>query len=405
MKSFRVGSAFGIPIKLDLTFLLILPVFAYVIGLQLGDLDALFNEQFRFSIDFTVLTVSPLVRYGIGTIAAVGLFLCIVAHEFGHSLVARRYDVTIDSITLWLLGGVAQMADIPEDWRQEFNIAIAGPIVSVLLGILAYLLLRGVPSGGFTLEATRFTLAYLAVMNVVLAAFNLLPGFPMDGGRILRALLARHQPHAKATQQAARVGQLFAILLGLFGLLAGFNIFLIVLAFFIYIAASSEATRTVMNAALEGVSVKDVMTPRDHLDTVAPDTSLTQLTERMFRERHTGYPVLSNDRVVGIVTLSDARSIDQIEHDAFNVSDVMSRDLKTVTPDTPVMDAFEQMQSHGIGRLLVVEEDGASTLVGLISRTDVMTALEIAKTGGTPDPQALSNTDTPPPDTVDRNRV
>ena len=242
MKSFRIGSAFGIPIKLDLTFLLVLPVFAYVIGLQLGDWVPLLDDTLGVTIDAGILTGSELGRYGIGTAAAVGLFVCVVAHEFGHSLVARRYGVPIESITLWLLGGVAKMAEIPEDWRKEFAIAIAGPIVSVAVGVLAFAAFLVTPAGGFALESVRFILAYLAAMNVVLAAFNMLPGFPMDGGRILRALLARSRPHAKATQQAARVGQGFAILLGLWGLLAGFNPFLLVLALFIYIAAASEST-------------------------------------------------------------------------------------------------------------------------------------------------------------------
>ncbi|QLD90514.1 site-2 protease family protein [Natronomonas salina] len=395
MQSFRVGSAFGIPIKLDLTFLLVLPVFAYVIGLQLGDLVELFDGTLGVTFDVAVLTATETARYGIGTAAALGLFACVVAHEFGHSLVARRYDVPIESITLWLLGGVAQMTEIPEDWRKEFNIAIAGPIVSATLGALAYLALLVVPSGGFTLEVVRFVLAYLAVMNVVLAGFNLLPGFPMDGGRILRALLARSRPHAQATQQAARVGQLFAIVLGIVGVLAGFRILLILLAFFIYIAAASEASRTVMKAALEGVAVGDVMTPSERLDTVTPETSVADLVDRMFRERHTGYPVVQGGRIAGVVTLSDAREVDAVERDAYRVEDVMTRDVVTVTTDTPVMDAFERMQKHDIGRLLVVDEgaggdDGDGALVGLLSRTDVMTALEIAKTGGAPGERTLT---------------
>jgi Zn-dependent protease len=401
MKSFRVGSAFGIPIRLDLTFLLILPVFAYLIGLQLGELDVLFNESLGLGIDFDVLVVSSVTRYTIGTAAALGLFVCIVLHEFGHSLVARRYDVHIESITLWLLGGVAQMAEIPEDWRKEFNIAIAGPIVSVACGLASFAVLFVVPSGGFVLEATRFTFAYLAVMNIVLAAFNMLPGFPMDGGRILRAFLARSRPHAQATQQAARVGQLFAIMLGLFGVLAGFQILLILLAFFIYIAAASESKRTVMNAALEGVPVRGVMTPRERLDTVAPKTTVAELVEKMFQERHTGYPVVEGDRILGIVTLSDVQAVRDVERDAYRVEDVMSHDVHTVTPETPVMDAFERMQEHDIGRLLVVDPDAESDsneLLGLVSRTDIMTALEIAKSGGIPENHPLAEEPKTPPD-------
>lgn len=390
MKSFRVGSAFGIPIKLDLTFLLILPIFAYVIGLQLGDWIPLLSEWLGATIDADVLTASPEARYGIGTVAAVGLFVSILFHEFGHSLVARRYDIPISSITLWLLGGVAQLESIPEDWRKEFNIAIAGPIVSVATGVVAYVLFVLVPPGGFVLEATRFTLAYLAVMNVFLAAFNMLPGFPMDGGRVLRALLARTRPHAQATQQAARVGQLFAIMLGLFGLLAGFNIFLIILAFFIYIAASSEATQTVMNAAFSDIDVRDVMTPREKLDVVTPETTVAELTERMLRERHTGYPVVDNGHVVGIVTLSDAREIAPVERDAYRVSDVMTRELHTTTPETSVMDAFGTMQKNRLGRLLVLDE--REELAGLISRTDVMTAFDIIKSSGSLESGSASTT-------------
>ncbi|MFT4883305.1 MAG: Zn-dependent protease/CBS domain-containing protein [Natronomonas sp.] len=419
MKGFRIGSAFGIPIRLDLTFLLVLPVFAYIIGAQMGELVVLLNDSIALGIEPDALTGSGLARYGIGTVVAVGLFVCVVAHEFGHSLVARRYGVPIESITLWLLGGVAQMEEIPEDWKKEFTIAIAGPIVSVLVGGLSYVAFLSVPRGGFLLEATRFTLAYLAIMNVVLAGFNLLPGFPMDGGRILRALLARDRPHAQATQQAAKVGQAFAVMLGFFGLLAGFNIFLIILAFFIYIAAASESKRTVMNAAFEGVTVGDVMTPRERLDVVSPTTTVAEFMDRMFRERHTGYPVVergagtatdgasgdgaqAGDRPVGVVTLSDAQDINEVERDAYRVEDVMSSDVQTVTPETPVIDAFEIMQREDIGRLLVVDDD---TLVGLVSRTDVMTALEIVKSGGQPGSSRLGNEAGASVGTLERERT
>ncbi|PSQ44256.1 metalloprotease [Halobacteriales archaeon SW_5_68_122] len=380
MKSFRAGSAFGIPIELDLTFLLILPVFAYLIGLQLGELVPLLNGTFGFGLDASALTATASTRYAIGAVAALGLFVCVVAHEFGHSLVARQYGVPIESITLWLLGGVARMEEIPEDWRKEFAIAIAGPVVSVGVGLLAYVGFLLTPTGGSVLGAARFTLAYLAVMNVVLAAFNLLPGFPMDGGRILRALLARSRPHAKATQQAA-----------------------IALAFFIYIAAASESTRTAMRAAFEGVTVRDVMTPREELDIIDPTVSVADLVDRMFRERHTGYPVLDGDRVVGVVTLSDAREIDEIERDARRVEDVMSRELHTVTPETPVMDAFETMQENGVGRLLVMADDGR--LVGLLSRTDVMTALEIVKSGGDPSRRPVAGGETAGAEVLERDRA
>lgn len=379
-KSFKIGSAFGIPIKLDLTFLLILPVFAYIIGIQLEPLVEVLNATMGLNVDPEILAVSPTTRYGIGLLAAIGLFVSVIFHEFGHSLVARRYGVPIASITLWLLGGVAQMEEIPEDWKKEFNIAVAGPIVSIVTGVLAYFFFVLTPPDGFTLGALRFTFAYLAIMNIFLAGFNMLPGFPMDGGRVLRALLARNRPHALATQQAARVGQLFAILLGIFGLLAGFNIILILIAFFIYIAAAGESTRTVMNAAFEGVEVREVMTPRDRLDVVSPSTTVAELLDRMVRERHTGYPVIDRDQVVGIVTLEDARDVQEVERDAYYVEDIMSKEIHAISPQANVMDAFDEMQQNRVGRLLVME---GKDLEGLLSRTDVMTALDIVKSGGT----------------------
>jgi len=176
----------------------------------------------------------------LGLAAAIGLFVGVVLHELGHSLTARRYGFPIESITLWLFGGIASFSEMPEDWRQELNIAVAGPIVK---HSGRRRLLRALRRHPESLDGARFVLGYLAVLNVALAIFNMLPAFPMDGdGCYLRALLARSQPYAQATQQAASIGKLFAVLMGLFGLFSG-NIILIGVAFFVYIAASSEASR------------------------------------------------------------------------------------------------------------------------------------------------------------------
>ncbi|PSQ12386.1 metalloprotease, partial [Halobacteriales archaeon QS_5_70_15] len=310
MKSFRVGRLFGIPIELDLTFLLVLPLFAYVIGAQVGRWVGILNDVLGAGLDAGVLTATPAVSFGLGTVGALGLFLGVVLHELGHSLVARRYGVEISSIRLWIFGGIAQLAEMPEDWKKELYIALAGPAVSIALGGVSYaafVALGGL--GGTVGVALSFLLGYLALMNLALAGFNLLPGFPMDGGRVLRALLARDRPYARATQIAARVGQGFALLLGLFGLFGGGGLFLVAIAFFIYIGASSEAQQTMMRAAFEGVVVRDVMTPAEQVNTVARETSVADLVRRMFTERHTGYPVLENGRVVGLVTLEDAQSV------------------------------------------------------------------------------------------------
>ncbi|WP_433629090.1 CBS domain-containing protein [Halomicrococcus sp. NG-SE-24] len=375
MRSFRIGSAFGIPIKLDLTFLLILPVFAWIIGTQIGQWVDILNMLWGVQ-----LTVEPLtggsMPWILGTIAAVGLFAGVVLHELGHSLVAMRFGFPIDSITLWIFGGIASLTEQPEDWLEELLIAIAGPAVSIALGVLSYAALFLVP---VDLQAVRFIVGYLALMNLVLAAFNLLPGFPMDGGRVLRALLARTRPFAQATQTAAEVGKLFAILLGLLGLLQ-INIVLIGIAFFIYIGATSEAQQTVFAAAFSDVLVRDVMTPASELKTVSPDDSVADLLDRMLRERHTGYPVVENGNLVGIVTLDDAREVDQVERDAYRVDDVMSGEVQTISAESDAIDALRALQQHGIGRMPVIDANG--DLAGIISRTDLMTAFNIIQSSG-----------------------
>ncbi|WP_424007686.1 M50 family metallopeptidase [Haloferax denitrificans] len=377
MRGIRIGSVFGIPIKLDLTFLIVLPLFAWLIGSDVANLAVIVNNLFGANIDGAAISTGSM-QWVLGSAAAIGLFAGVLLHEFGHSLVAMRYGYEIESITLWLFGGVARFKEIPEDWKQEFTIAVAGPLVSVAIGVVSY--------AGFLLlpesqAPAQFVLGYLALVNVSLAVFNMLPGFPMDGGRVLRALLARNRPHAKATQMAAEVGKVFAFLLGLFGLF--FNLFLVALAFFIYMGASGEAQQTVLKATFQDVVVRDIMTGRENLDVVDEKTSVAELLERMFVERHTGYPVLRNGDLVGMVTLDDARGVKEVERDAFRVDDIMSDELTTITPDADAMDAIALMQERGVGRLPVVDEAGE--LVGLVSRSDLVTAFNIIRSRGSLD--------------------
>jgi Zn-dependent protease/CBS domain-containing protein len=389
MRSFTVGSAFGIPIKVDRTFLLVLPQLAWLIGSQIGRYVTQFNGLLRANLDVAALTAGSM-PFVLGGVAAIGLFAGVVAHELSHSVVAMRFGAPIESITLWFLGGVAQLTEMPEDWRQELAIAIAGPIVSIALGVLSFGVFLVVPAGEFS--AVRFVFGYLAVLNVALAIFNMLPGFPMDGGRVLRALLARNRPHAQATQIAAKIGQFFAVLLAVLGVFS-VDIFLIAIAFFIYIGASSESQQTTMKAAFEGVRVRDIMTPAEEVRAVSPETSVAELLDRMFRERHTGYPVLENGEIAGVVTLSDARSIREIERDAYRVEEVMTEDVTTTGAASEAMTAMNTMQSAGVGRLPVIDANGA--FAGLISRTDVMTALNIIQSSGSQGSESDVSTDRP----------
>ena len=374
MRKFRIGSLFGIPIQLDLTFLIVLPLFAWLIGSQIEGLAMTLTQLWGVSFDVGALTAGSM-PWIIGIVAAVGLFVGVVLHELGHSLVAMRYGFEIDSITLWIFGGIAQFTEMPEDWKQEFTVAIAGPAVSVILGAGLYVVFVALPE---QFGATRFVVGYLALLNVVLAAFNLLPGFPMDGGRVLRALLNTQMGFAQATKRAAEVGKVFALVLGLVGLLGG-NLILIGIAFFIYIGASGEAQQTVMKAAFEGVTVRDVMTPAAEVSTVAPDETIQTLVDRMFRERHTGYPVVEHGEIVGLVTLEDAQSVRPVEREAFTVEEVMTRELATIDADADAMTAITEMQRNDVGRLVVEERD---EFVGLVTRTDLVTAFNIIQSSG-----------------------
>ncbi|OYR42742.1 metalloprotease [Halorubrum sp. Ib24] len=377
MRGLKIGTALGIPVRLNWTFLIVLPLFAYLIGSQIEMIADVMNESLGAGIDPAALA-GGLTPWALGLAAAVGLFAGVLLHEFGHSIVAMRYGYEIESITLWLLGGLASFSEFPEDWKHEFWIAIAGPVVSIAVGAGCYAVFVLAPVGS---NAVLFVFGYLALLNVVLAVFNMLPAFPMDGGRVLRALLARNQPHAQATQRAAAVGKAFAFVMGLIGLF-NFQLLLIVLAFFIYIAASGEAQQTTLKAAFEDVTVGDVMTGREDLHTVRENTSVAELMSRMFEERHTGYPVLRGESLVGMVTLEDARSVREVERDAYTVGDVMATNVVAVGPETDAMTALQTMQENGVGRLPVV--DRQERLVGIISRSDLMTAFNIIQTGGTP---------------------
>ncbi len=373
-KSFRVGSVLGIPLRFDITFLLIIPLFAYLIGSEISVLVELLEPLLPTGFERGLLT-DGVTNWLLGLGAALGLFVSVGLHELGHSVVAMRYGYHIDSITLWLFGGIANLAETPRTWYHEFIIAVAGPLVSIGLGVAAMVPLLVIEGPA----AIVFLLAYLGVMNIALAGFNLLPAFPMDGGRVLRALLTRNRSLPRATKLAAETGKGVAVLLGLWGLFI-FNIVLMGIAVFIYMAATSEAKRVMMDAALGGVTVEEAMTSLENLRMVTPETSVAELLNRMFHERHTAYPVMRNDRPIGIVTLDDAQSVPEYEREAMEVRDVMSDERRSIHPNTTAMDAIRRMQGTGDDQLLVIDEDG--DLAGVLTRADLMRVFNTVRTTG-----------------------
>ena len=257
MRSYTITNIWGIPIRVNTSLLIFLPILAWLIGSgqQIELYAGLIGNLTGTGFDLAVLRAGSM-PWLVGLLAAVGLFVSVTIHELGHSWVAMRYGLEIESITLWILGGLAALKTFPKEWNRDFWIAIAGPITSLLVAGVCYGAAVGAPT---SLQVPRFVLGWLAITNVALAGFNLLPAFPMDGGRILRALLARTRPYGVATRIAARVGVLFAFLFAIVAVL-NFQIILLLLAFFIYGAATTESKAVLLDELFEGLTVSDIMT-------------------------------------------------------------------------------------------------------------------------------------------------
>lgn len=359
--SIRVGSVFGIPFYLHYSFLLILPFLAYSFGQHIKTLAD------YSAVGAGSLGLSP---YIWGLIIALGLFASVLLHELGHAFVARSCNIKTSGITLMIMGGVAQLEEMPSDPKEEARIAIAGPIVSVLVGFFAYFILYLYDTTAY--PDLSFGLSYLGHINIFLAGFNMLPAFPMDGGRILRSLLARNRPFISATRTAANVGKAFAFLFGIWGLMQG-NLFLVLVAFFVYMGASQEYHFTLMRTTLDGFRVQDLMTT--NVETVEADLSLKDLAMLMLRSRHSGFPVVENGQIVGCITLED---LDKEHDDDATVRDVMTTKVLTVSPEEDIYVALRHMSDNEIGRVPVMEN---GRLVGILSRSDLMRGFQVRRLG------------------------
>jgi len=368
--AFSIGRVAGIPIRLHITFLAIIPIVAYIFSTFTAPSSiSLFGEVYDFAYGFGAVEPSE-VRWAYSFAFSLLLFLCVALHELGHSFVAMRYGIKIRSITLYIFGGVASMEDIPRDPGMEARMAVAGPGVSgvigvgtILLSIQSALLL----GGSHPLTTLLWT---LGVINIVLMVFNLLPAFPMDGGRILRAWLATRMTYVDATRRAAGVGKLFAILMGVLGIMG--SPFLILIAFFVYIAATEEERSTAIVVPLEGVKVRDIMSV--DLRTVSPETTLPEIMSLMFREKHRGYPVMDDEKLAGIVTISDVQKVPEERRGTTAVGEIMVKSIYVIEPNADAAEAMKKMMERQIRRLPVMED---GRLVGIVSRSDLLRAIEI----------------------------
>ncbi len=358
--SFTIGHLFGIPVKIHVSLLIILPFFAWAFGSNIIYLTE------NTDIARRQLLLNP---YLLGFIMAIMLFASILLHELAHSLVARKKDVETTDITLMLFGGLANIEEISKDPKDEVKIAASGPLTSLALG--GFLVLMGSFAPNFILEDLRLVILYTGQLNIFLAIFNLLPAFPSDGGRILRALIAQRTSFRRATEIASKFGKGFALMFGIIGFMSG-NFLLVFIAFFIYIGASQEHQFSNIKSALSDLKVKDLMT--EDVKTVPVNMSVHRLIEKMFDVKHSGFPVLRDDRVVGIVTMEDAQKIDQDEYHNTPVQSIMNQEIHSVKEDDELYEAFKLLFQKDIGRLLVMDGE---ELKGIITRSDVMTGIRV----------------------------
>jgi len=312
-------------------------------------------------------------------ISALLLFGCVLVHELAHALVAQASGLTVRNITLFIFGGVAHVEEDMKRPGVEFRVAIAGPIASFLLAGVAFLLVLPLRGSGASAEAA---LDYLAVANFLLGAFNLLPGFPLDGGRVLRSIIWKATGNfKKATRIASSVGQAFAyvfILLGIIGFFTGnfFNgLWVVFIGWFLLSAAQTASTQVELQSALQGVSVGQVMGPRPFV--VPANISVQKLVDRYFLPLglHSA-PVTQGEYLAGLITLSDIARVARERWSYTPVGHVM-RGLQQVyvaTPEQPLQEVFQMMGAQSINQVPVVED---GRLVGLLSREAIIRYLQV----------------------------
>jgi Zn-dependent protease len=370
----RLFTLFGFDVHVDASWLLLAVLVAW--SLATGVFPGL------------VPGLLPATYWWMGIAATLGLLFSIVFHEMSHSLVARRFNLPISGITLFIFGGVAEMEGEPTSPRAEFLMAVAGPVASGVLGLLLLLSYNLAASAGGP-PAIASVLWYLGYLNWVLAIFNLVPAFPLDGGRMLRAALWgwRGDP-TWATRTAARAGNAFGILLIVLGLIDALRgdfvggLWSFLIGMFLRGAAEAAYRQTLARQILGGQPVSRFMSQQPIA--VTPDVSLRELVEGfVYRYHHKTFPVVRDGRLVGDVSTAQLGTIDRAQWDQLTVADVMDRCSadNMVSPDTDALEAMSKMQRAGRSRLLVVRD---GHLVGILSLRDLLDflALKLELEGG-----------------------
>jgi len=339
--SLHLGRWLGIDVYLHTTFLLLLAFIGLSQGIAAGSAGAAINGVLFFA----------------------GLFVCVLLHEYGHALAARRYGIATRDITLLPIGGVARLERMPDKPWQEFVVALAGPAVNVVIagGLFAGLALRN--SGQLPLELNVTSGGFIERMlaaNVFLVVFNLLPAFPMDGGRVLRSLLAMRMNYARATSIAAAIGKAMAVLFGFAGLFG--NPMLLLIALFVYIGATQEAAAAQMKWSFAGASVREAMLT--DFRTLSPQASLADATKLLLAGSQTDFPVVDGGRVVGILDHAELFRALRERGELALVGEVMRPQFVALEAARSLDEALTEVRSES-GLTMAVIEDGR--FVGLLT--------------------------------------
>ena len=343
--SIRIGSAFGIPVYMHLTFLLLLAWVGWSHWMQSKSLDATL----------------------VGVLFIVAIFGCVVLHEFGHALMARRFGITTRDVTLLPIGGVARLERMPDDPKQELWVALAGPAVNVVIaaGLFVWLNAAGLlePVDGLSVTGGSFFGRLLAV-NIFLVLFNMIPAFPMDGGRVLRSFLAMRMEYTRATHIAASVGQAAAFVFGLVGLF--YNPFLIFIAFFVWIGAAQESSMVQMKSSLGGIPISRAMITDFH--TLAPQSTLAEAIELTLTGAQKDFPVVENGEVVGVLTQKDLLGALARSGPRVTVADVMQREFEMADASEMLETAFQRL---GACACHTAPVSSHGRLVGLVTMDNI----------------------------------
>ena len=364
--SFKVGTVAGIEVRVHYTWLLALFFISW--SLAVGYFPST-NRSLGASTDWVL-----------GVAAALLLFASVLVHELGHSLVATARGLRVENITLFIFGGISSIAQEATSARDEFLVAVVGPLISLLLAGVFWVIAQVTPAA----SAVGALAGYLAFTNLLLGLFNIVPGFPLDGGRVLRSIVwALTGDMARATRVASYVGQVFAFLLIAWGVVQvlGGDLFgglwIAFIGWFLNTGAEGSRQQLAVRSVLDGVPVTTVM---DASPAVAsPGLSVRDFVmEHALRRGHRALPVVEDGRLVGIVSVADARHVEQDAWGATPVSTVMTRvPLKTLPPEADLAAAMELMVENSIHQVPIVRD---GTLVGMVSRADVMRYMKLGPT-------------------------